>query len=88
MDLASILKGRRSIRKYKSEAVPKATLQEIINTAFWAPTGMNLQNWEVVVVGGKTRDKIAEAVSRARPRIEPGLREFLPEKIVEFSMKL
>jgi nitroreductase len=87
MDIDSIIRGRRSIRKYKSDAVPKETIEEILNTAFWAPTGMNLQNWEVIVVSGKARNSIAEAVSKAKPRIEAGLREFLPEKIVQFSLK-
>lgn len=87
MELSSILKGRRSIRKYKKDMVPKEILAEIIRNAFWAPSGMNIQSWEIVVVGGKTRDRIAEIVSKARPRIEPGLKEFLPDKIVQFSMK-
>jgi nitroreductase len=87
MDLTSIIKGRRSIRKFKTDEVPKEVLEGIVHTAFWAPTGMNLQNWEVVVVRGETRDRIAQSVSNARSRIEPGLKEFLPEKIVQFSMK-
>src|SRR4030067_1155980 len=87
MELSSILKDRRSIRKYRKDVIPKETLAEVINNAFWAPTGMTLQNWEVVVVGGKTRDRIAAVVSKARPRIEPGLRGFLPDKIVQLSMK-
>ena len=87
MDLAAILKGRRSIRKYKTDVVPKQVLEDILKIALWAPTGMYLQKWEVFVVDGKTRDKIAGAVSRAKPLIEPGLREFLPEKIVQYSMK-
>ena len=57
-----------------------------MNTAFGAPTGMNQQTWDVVVVGGKTRDRIAKVVSEAKHRIEPGLREVLPEKIVKFSL--
>jgi len=87
MELSSILKGRRSIRKYRKDIVPKEILAEIIHNAFWAPSGMNIQSWEIVVVGGKTRDRIAEVVFKARPRIEPGLKEFLPDKIVQFSMK-
>lgn len=86
MNLTEILKGRRSIRKYKPDPVPREILDEIVGTAFWAPTGMNQQTWDVVVVGGKTRDRIAEAVSKARQRIKPGLLEFLPEKTVKFSL--
>ena len=87
MESSSILKGRRSIRKYRKDIVPKEILAEIIHNAFWAPSGMNIQSWEIVVVGGKTRDRIAEVVFKARPRIEPGLKEFLPDKIVQVSMQ-
>jgi nitroreductase len=87
MSLSSIIEGRRSIRKYKPDAVPKEVLREIISTAFWAPTGQNRQNWEVVVASGRTRDRIAEAVSSVRSFIEAGLRTSLPEKIVQLSMR-
>lgn len=86
MDLSEIIKSRRSIRKYKSDPIPKEILEEIVCTSFWAPTGMNQQTWDVVVAGGKTRDRIAEAVSNAKSRIRPGLLECLPEKIVKFSL--
>lgn len=86
MDLTEIIKGRRSIRKYKADPVPRDLLENIVDTAFWAPTGMNQQTWDIVVAGGETRDKIAKAVSNARERIKSGLLEFLPEKIVQFSL--
>lgn len=86
MNLSSIIQNRRSIRKYKPDLVPKELLREIIRTAFWAPTGQNRQNWEVVVVSGESRDRIAEAVSGVRPFIEAGLRTSLPDAIVKRSM--
>ena len=33
MELAEAIKGRRSIRKFKSQEVPKATLEKILATA-------------------------------------------------------
>jgi nitroreductase len=86
MNLSSVIHERRSIRKYRPDPVPKALLKEIIQTAFWAPTGQNRQNWQVVVVGGKSRDRVAEAVSKVRPFIEAGLRTSLPEPVVKRSM--
>jgi nitroreductase len=86
MNLSSIIQKRRSIRKYKPDPVPKELVQEIIRTALWAPTGQNRQNWQVVVVSGKSRDQIAEAVSGVRPFIEAGLRTSLPDAIVKRSM--
>jgi nitroreductase len=87
MSLSSVIRDRRSIRKYKPDAVPKEVLTEIIGTAFWAPTGQNRQNWEVVVASGRSRDRIAEAVLSVRPFIEAGLRTSLPDKIVQRSMR-
>jgi len=50
MDLYQAIKGRRSIRKFKPDFVPKEVLDRIFEMAPWAPSGMNLQNWYFVVV--------------------------------------
>lgn len=52
MDLYSAIKTRRSIRKYKSEMVSKDSILKILDAANWAPSGMNEQPWEYVVVTG------------------------------------
>lgn len=87
MELANLLKGRRSIRKFKPEVPSKDLINEILNTALWAPSSMNTQNWEIYVVGGAVRDKIIKAVANARPTIEPALREVVPEKHIPGVMK-
>lgn len=45
-----LLKGRRSIRNYKNEAVDKEKLKKIIDVARYAPSGINRQpvRWEVM----------------------------------------
>ncbi|MDD4170449.1 MAG: nitroreductase family protein [Desulfotomaculaceae bacterium] len=44
------LKARRSIRAYKNQPVDRATLSDLIDTARYAPTAVNLQpvNWLVI----------------------------------------
>ncbi|MCF0177497.1 MAG: nitroreductase family protein [Bacteroidales bacterium] len=42
--------ARRSIRKYKTDAIPKVLLDQIIECAINAPNGMNQQCYEVKVV--------------------------------------
>lgn len=42
-DILDVLKTRRSIRKYKPDAVPDEMLDKIIEAGLYAPTGMNRQ---------------------------------------------
>lgn len=58
-----LLKGRRSIRAYKPEPVPRDVLTKIIDVARFAPTGGNSQSihWTVVQDAQEVR-RIAAAV--------------------------
>jgi nitroreductase len=53
MELVNAVKGRRSIRKFKSDNIPQEILHEILETARWAPSGGNKQPWEFYVLTGK-----------------------------------
>lgn len=59
MDLYQAIQGRRSIRKYKPDPVPKETVLKTLAAANWAPSGVNLQQWKFYVVSGQRRDQIA-----------------------------
>ena len=54
-NILSIIKRRRSIRKYKSDPVSMEDVNKILDAARWAPSGNNSQPWEFVVV--RNRDK-------------------------------
>ncbi len=88
MDLDRSIKGRRSIRKYQLEEIPQELLEEVIETALWAPSGTNRQNWELVVVRGKERDRLLEIVSKSQEYILPYLKELFPEKIIKISLQV
>ena len=45
-----ILKKRRSVRKYKNEAIPKEKLEMILQAGLISPSGRNRKPWEFVVV--------------------------------------
>src|SRR5512136_1741303 len=45
-----VLRTRRTVRSYTSEPVSRLALQELIDSAVLAPTGMNLQPWAFTVV--------------------------------------
>lgn len=42
--------GRRSIRKFTDERIPRETLEEILEAAAWAPSGQNLQPWYLLAL--------------------------------------
>lgn len=49
-DLYTIMKDRRSIRKYKPDPVPEAVLTTILSAGGLAPSGANRQPWLYLVV--------------------------------------
>ena len=50
MDAIEVLKKRRSIREFSDRPISKEDLEEIIDTARYAPTARNVQPWEFVVI--------------------------------------
>ncbi|MCP4295174.1 MAG: hypothetical protein GY786_06170 [Proteobacteria bacterium] len=59
-----LLQKRRSTRRFKSDPVPKETIEKIIEAARWAPSGFDTQPWEFVVVTEEAdRKKVVEITS-------------------------
>jgi len=67
-DLMSLVRGRRSIRRYQDKEIPEADLQKILEAVQWSPSWANTQCWEVVVVKGKEmKQKLNEALPPTNP---------------------
>jgi nitroreductase len=60
MELAAAIKGRRSIRKFKPQDVPKSVITEVLEEARWSPSWGNTQPWDLSVLTGKTLAKFKE----------------------------
>lgn len=60
MELAAAVRGRRSIRKFKSQDVPKSVITEILEEARWSPSWGNTQPWTLCVLTGNTLTKFKE----------------------------
>jgi nitroreductase len=58
MTFDEVVLGRRSIRGFTPEPVPRAVIQEIIGLAMRAPSSLNTQPWNFYVVAGATLDRI------------------------------
>ncbi len=66
-DVIAAILERRSIRKFKKEPVPKATVGRIIDAARWAPSAGNIQPWQFYVVyNDKKKQELAAAASNQK----------------------
>lgn len=75
MDFAFIY-NRHSVRQFKDEAVPEATLRELIKAATYAPSGKNLQNWHFVAICDKQKiTEIARIVTAKNAELCTYLRD-------------
>ena len=72
----TVITGRRSIRGFKSEAVPKALIAEIIALAMRAPSSLNTQPWNFTVVTGAPLDRIRAGNTERNLAGVPSSREF------------
>jgi nitroreductase len=45
-----LARTRRSVRAYKPDPVPEALVRELLEAARWAPSAINSQPWEFIVV--------------------------------------
>lgn len=67
MEAVKALKTRKSIRMYKKNKVSRKTIKKILDCGRLAPTAMNVQPWEFVVVENKeTLKKIADIMKHSQ----------------------
>lgn len=64
MELDDCINGRRCIRRYKDDVVPKDIIDKILHAGVWAPSGMNGQPWRFIVI--EDRDTINKLSQRTK----------------------
>jgi nitroreductase len=58
MQFDDVILGRRSIRGYKPDPVPRALIEEILSLAMRAPSSMNTQPWHFHVLTGEPLERV------------------------------
>ena len=76
MQFDEVVLGRRSIRGYKKDPVPKALIKEVLALAMRSPSSMNTQPWNFTVVSGKHLDLIRAGNTERNLAGVPHSREF------------
>jgi len=87
MDLLEAIEERRSTRAFLDKPVDRETLEDLLRLATQAPSAINLQPWELIVVSGEEKERLSRLlVKRMREKnisCGPGAKSPLPEYFVE-----
>jgi nitroreductase len=88
MDLQTAVRKRRSIRKFKPDPIPRKLLEDLLDTARWAPSWGNTQPWEIYVITGEPLEAFRKANVESVANGEPLRNDIpMPEKWPE-EMKM
>ena len=92
MDLIKAINERKSIRAYLDKPVEKEKLIELLTLASKAPSAINLQPWEIVVVAGKERERLSRILLKRMRELQvscaPGAVKKLPEEFLRRQREL
>ena len=62
MDVVEAIRERRTIGAFRDDPVPRGLVEELIDSAVWAPNHKHTEPWRFHVVQGDARDALADAV--------------------------
>jgi nitroreductase len=65
MEIIKTIQERKTVRAFKPDPVPKETIEEIIRLAIHAPSAINLQPWEFIVVTGEEKERLGRRLIKA-----------------------
>jgi nitroreductase len=71
MDVLEAMRSRKSTRAYLYKPVARETVEAVLESARWAPSGVNIQPWRVAVVTGATKERISTDMLAARETGQP-----------------
>lgn len=66
--MLNAIKNRRSIRKYKSQEIPRSVIEEILQAGMLAPSSKNRQPWKFVVVTGQAKEEVLAVFEKGMER--------------------
>jgi nitroreductase len=71
METLDAIRHRASTRAFLDRPVERALIETVLEAARWAPSGVNTQPWQVVVLTGQSKDKLSQALAAARAADTP-----------------
>ncbi len=83
MELFDAIEQRHSVRSFKSDPVPRESLERIVHAAALAPSAMNEQPWHFYVTSGEPRARVGEIMSQTTTHLEEYVDLIGPERHAE-----
>ncbi len=65
MEIIKAIQDRSSIRAFREESVPKEMIEQILRLTVHAPSAINLQPWEFIVVTGEEKARLSRRLIKA-----------------------
>jgi nitroreductase len=65
MDIEKAIDGRRSIRAFKPDPISRDKIENILNLVIKAPSAINLQPWEFIVVMGEEKERLSRKLIKS-----------------------
>jgi len=65
MDLFKVINERKSIRAFKTDPVPREKIEEILSLTIHAPSAINLQPWEFIILTGEEKERLSRRLIKA-----------------------
>ena len=83
MDVFSAMTERRSVRAYLDRPVSRTDIEDILQYAGKAPSAINVQPWEYIIVYGEEKDRLVKRLQKAHAERKiscgPGTQKPLPD---------
>jgi len=91
MDLLKVINERKSIRAFKSDPIPREKIEEILSLTIHAPSAINLQPWEFIILTGEEKERLSRRLIKAyrekQISCSPGNVKPLPKTIAKRGAK-
>ena len=65
MELTKVINERKTSRAFKTDPVPREKIEEILKLSILAPSAINLQPWEFIIVTGEEKERLSRRLIKA-----------------------
>lgn len=84
MELLSLMKNRRSIRKYEKQTVPLEKIYSALDAGRYAPSGANQQPWTYILVTDAT---LKQQIRSEAEKVETKYHKTAPSQLKEWFIR-
>lgn len=85
MEFDRVMAERKSIRAFKKDPIPRGLIEEVLRRAIHAPSAINIQPWEFIVVTGEEKERLSRLLLRSyhekKVSCSPGAKGPLPSEL-------